>query len=161
MSAPPANLPLYHWLRETGGSRDASVNGAITPVVFEWESIEDHAYINRMIVSIVDAGTFDATLYGNRIELPNGILVEVIENGIVTDLTEGEPITSNSEWSAMCYDFHYIDIGTGDNVAVIRWTFARAGHPLELNKGDKLRVTIQDDLTGLTAHYFQLQGWQE
>ena len=161
MSAPPANLPLYHWLRETGGSRDASVNGAITPVVFEWESTEDHAYISRIIVSIVDSGTFDATLYGNRIELPNGILVEVIENGVVYDLTEGEPITSNSEWAAMCYDFNYIDIGTGDNVAVIRWTFARAGHPLELNEGDKLRVTIQDDLTGLTAHYFQLQGWQE
>jgi hypothetical protein len=158
--APPANLPLYHWLRESGGSRDAAVNGSSTPVVFEWVSTEDHAYISRLVVSYVDTGTFDAALYGNGIILTNGISVEVVENGTVLDLLDGETVKSNADWQAVSYDFHYNDIGQGDNVASIRWTFARAGHPLELNEGDSLRVTIQDDLTGLTSHYFQLQGYQ-
>jgi hypothetical protein len=153
---------IYKWLRETGGSRDAAVNGSSTPEVFEWVAPEDQALISRLIVSYVDTGTFDAALYGNGIILTNGIKVEVIEaDDTVLDLLDAEPIKSNGDWQSLSYDFAYNDIGTGDNVATIRWTFSRAGRPLVLHAGDRFRVTIQDDLTGLTSHYFQIQGYQE
>jgi hypothetical protein len=157
-----ANTHVFKWLRESGGSRDANVDGASTPVLFEYVSTEDHVDVTRMIVTITDAGTFDALLYGNRVVLVNGIKVEIIRDGaVILDLLDGHPIHSNTDWAAMCYDFTYHDIGSGDNRAVIRWTFAHAGHPLSLSEGDTLRVTIQDNLEALTGHYFQIQGYQE
>ena len=156
------NRHVFKWLRESGGSRDASVNGLGTPVLFEYLCTEDHVDVTRMIVTITDSGTFDALLYGNRVVLVNGIKVEIIRDGEVhLDLLDAEPILSNTDWAAMCHDFTYHDIGTGDNRATIRWTFAHSGFPLVLLDGDILRVTIQDDLTTLTGHYFQIQGYQE
>ena len=156
------NNHVFKWLRESGGSRDANVNGLGTPVLFEYTATEDHVDVARMIVAITDTGTFDATLYGNRVVLVNGILVEVIRDGaVILDLLDGHPIHSNTDWAAMCHDFTYHDIGTGDNRATVRWTFAHSGYPLSLMEGDILRVTIQDDLTTLTGHYFQIQGYQE
>jgi hypothetical protein len=156
-----ANTHVFQWLRESGGSRDANVNGSITPVLFEYTVTEGHADITRMIVAITDSGTFDATLYGNRVVLVNGIKVQIIRDGaVLLDLLDGEPVLSNTDWAALCHDFTYHDIGTGDNRATIRWTFAHAGSPLSLQVGDTLRVTVQDDLTELTGHYFQIQGYQ-
>jgi hypothetical protein len=156
------NRHVFKWLRESGGSRDANVNGSSTPVLFEYTSTEDHVNVTRMLVTITDAGTFDALLYGNRVVLVNGIKVEIIRDGAVhLDLLDGEEITSNTDWAAICHDFTYHDIGSGDNRATVRWTFKHSGHPLTLLTGDILRVTIQDDLTGLTGHYFQIQGYQE
>ena len=130
--------------------------------MFDWEAEQNHALIHRLIVTIIDAGTFDATLYGNRLELPNGMKVEVIEaDGTVLDLLGGHPIHSNSDWAAMCHDFGYIDIGTGDNVATIRWTFSRAGLPLVLHAGDRFVITVQDDLTDLSGHHFYIQGHRD
>lgn len=157
-----ADQHILKWLREEGGSRNAAVNGSSTPVLFEYTSTEDTVEVARLIISIVDSGTFDAEKYGNGLVLTNGIKLEVInsEGGVVLDLLDGEEIKTNADWQAMCFDFHYNDIGTGDNVAVMRWTFERAGEPLLLPEGSKLRITVQDNLTGLTAHYFQLQGIQ-
>ena len=163
MSARPrrGNPHLFKWLRESGDSRDASVNGSGTAVPFEYTATEDHVHITRMIVTITDTGTFDATLYGNRVILVNGIKVEIIRDGAVhLDLLDGHPIHSNTDGAALCHDFTYHDIGTGDNRATIRWTFAHTGHPLTLLAGDIFRVTIQDDLETLTGHYFQIQGYQ-
>ncbi len=159
---PGANAHVFQWLREEGGSRDANVNGSSTPVLFEYTATEDHVDVARMIVTITDTGTFDATLYGNRVVLVNGIKVEVIRDGaVLLDLLDGHPIHNNTDWAAMCHDFVYYDIGTGDNRATVRWTFAHSGYPLSLREGDTLRVTIQDDLLTLSGHYFQIQGYQE
>lgn len=60
---------------------------------------------------------------------------------------------------------HYVDTGTfdanlyGNNIASSRWTFARSGRPLYLPENFKLRVSIQDNMTGLTAQYFMVQGF--
>ena len=156
------NSHIFKWLRESGGSRDAAVNGSITPVLFEYTSLEDTTELTRLIVSIVDSNTFEATQYGSRILLPNGLKVELIDaqGAVILDLLDGEVIHSNAEWQAMCFDWHYNSVGVGDNVAVARWTLEKAGEPLYLKVGEKFRVTVQDDLTGLTSHYFQLQGIQ-
>jgi hypothetical protein len=52
--------------------------------------------------------------------------------------------------------------GSGNNFAVVRWTFERAGQPLRLygDNSDVLVMTVNDDLTGLVKHDFHIQGIQ-
>lgn len=160
MTRPKRYHNVYSWLRESGGSREANVNGSSTPVLFEYEAPESSIFLERMIISIIDFGAHDAALYGNGIILTNGIKVEVIEDdgSVHLDLLDGETIKSNGDWHAVCYDYTYHDIGTGDSIGTVRWTFGRTGEPLQLFEGEILRVTIQDDLTGLSNHTFQVQG---
>ena len=150
---------IFKWLRD-GASRDLNVDGT-TPVVFEW--VNDGptpAMIHRLLVFIRDTGTFDAELYGNGVILTNGILVRVVDevDAVMLDLLDGEAIHTNSEWQALSFDFSYNDIGTGDNTATIRWTFAKSGDPIRIYPGWKLQMTVRDNLVGLVAHTAQIQG---
>lgn len=160
----PRSLKKYHnlyaWLRESGGSRNAAVDGSSTAVLFEYEALEIRTSVERMIISIVDNGSHDAALYGNGLILTNGIKVEIVdtEGDVHLDLMDGETIKSNGDWHGVCYDYTYHDIGQGDNIGTVRWTFGKTGEPLELYAGEILRVTIQDDLTALTSHTFSIQG---
>lgn len=152
---------IFKWLRDSEGNRNANVNGSAEPAIFEYTAPEDHVDISRLIVTIVDEGKFQTAYYGNRISLTNGIKVEIVDNGNLLDLLDGETIKTNVGWASLCHDFTYFDIGIGNNMATMRWTFAKAKYPLILFKGQTFRVTIQDDLTGLVEHFFQIQGYQE
>ncbi len=148
---------IYKWL-VNGSSRDADVDGSSTPVVFSYVA-PARCRIYRMIVFIQDSGTFDAEKYGNGVTLTNGISVkQVYLDASELDLCDGHDVVSNAGWQAMCHDFAHNAIGTGDEVASVRWTFAKAGRPLTLETGESFKVTINDNLTGLEAHYFQIQG---
>ncbi|MCP5005811.1 MAG: hypothetical protein GY941_18025 [Planctomycetes bacterium] len=74
------------------------------------------------------------------------------------DLTGGYNVMSNAGWQALCHDFAHNALGTGNETASIRWTFSKAGKPITLEVGESFRVTINDNLSGLEAHYFQIQG---
>lgn len=149
------------WLRNASSAIEANVDGSSTPVEFYYTvPAGDTLDIARLLVYIKDFGTFDADLYGNGAVLTNGIDVKVERAGALPDedLLDGESIKTNAEWQGLAYDFIYNDIGTGDNVASVRWTFARMGKPLRLEAGDRFVVTVNDNLTVLTAHRFQIQG---
>jgi len=148
---------VYKWLKD-GSTVEANVNGASVAKVYKYEVAATRTLsLERMIVYIKDTGTFDADLYGNGAILGNGILVSVeYADGTSLDLLDGEPVKTNSHWAALCHDVTYHDIGTGDNIATVRWTFGRAGAPLILEVGDSIEVTIQDNLTVLTGQRFQI-----
>lgn len=118
--------------------------------------------INRMIVEIEDTAGFQAEEYGNLgAALTNGITVrEQNGDGTVIDLTDGIPIKTNAGWGALCYDVDLKTWGAGDEVLLVRWTFATAGNPLFLNGDslDRLEVILNDNFTGLVEHYFLVQG---
>ena len=143
-------------------SRDMAVNGSVTPVVFEWENTTGvTVYVHRMLIYYADAGTFDANLYANGAILTNGIEFKHVNaaDEVILDLMDGFPVKTNSHWSALCYDWQYNAVGTGDNTASVRWTFDKAGKSIQVADGEKLQMTINDNLTGLTEHFAQIQGW--
>lgn len=151
---------LFKWLRN-GSSRDADVNGAVTPVEFIYEvPAGDTLEWERIIIFIEDTGSFDSGLYGNGIALTNGIKVEVhdSEGNVILDLVDGETVHTNGEWQALCHDFLPTAIGQGNEVASVRWTVAKSGAPVVVKSGCKVVVTIQDNLAGLEKHWFQIQG---
>jgi hypothetical protein len=117
--------------------------------------------IERMLVFVQDTGAFDAGDYGNGLALTNGLLLTVERDGVeLLDLLGNEPIHNNAEWAAMCYDAQVLTWGTGDEMLVARWTFSKSGKPLTLHgkSSDRLVLTANDDMTGLNAHRFKVQG---
>ena len=72
------------------------------------------------------------------------------------------PLLSNGDWAGQCFDYNYITFGTGDEIGVVRWTFANSGQPIivKFNHGEYLEVYLNDDFSGLTHHRFTVQGHQ-
>lgn len=118
--------------------------------------------IERMLVSVGDTAGMQAQEYGNLgAALGNGIEVKLYDHNDVevVDCTDGEPITTNSEWGALCFDVDLKTWGAGNELLVVRWTFAKSGSPLKLDPGWYLAIELgADNLSGLLSHRFQVQG---
>lgn len=163
------NLNLYRYLDTNGdgtGTKDASVDGSGTQQIFKITPPAGTIYrIARMLIYIQDGSGFAAAEYGNLgTTLTTGIGLR-IHNGTTTvlDLMDGVKVQQNADWARCCYDANLVTWGAGDEFLVVRWTFERAGQMLRLD-GDateSLEILIDDNLTGLTSQYFQVQGYTE
>jgi hypothetical protein len=120
------------------------------------------AELERMVVYIEDVGAPDSGRYGNNIILTNGMKVYVrdADDEIVLDLTPDEPIKTNADWAALCYDVSLLSWGLGNDTVVVRWTFAKSGAPvyLDARDGHYLSLELNDTFTGLVSHRFLIQG---
>jgi hypothetical protein len=139
---------------------DAPGIGATDYVI---EPPEDEVWdVHRLLVMIEDAGAFDAAKYGNAIDLTNGITLQ-IENaaGVINQIIPTyHPVKANADWGEWCYDVDVKSWGTGNEVMLVRWTFAKGGTTIKLSgkRGEKLVVTLNDDFTGLVEHHMTVQG---
>jgi len=154
---------FYAYLRNGEGEKSAIGNYSDGGGDFSFGPSEDFVcVVYRMIVTIEDRGVFDVALYGNQVELANGIEV-YIDNAVDSeriDLLDGVPIKSNLGWGSLCYDIIYQDFGSGPNALLARWTFAKAGDGLRLDgrRGERLHVKMRDDFRRLRDHKFMIQG---
>lgn len=145
------------FLRTAGGSTDGAVNGSVTPVELLYTAAR-RLQVARIIVTIEDNGNFSADNYGGVSTLSNGIEFEHVRNGTTIDLLDGQPIKSVVDWSIHSYDLDYHAFGSGNNYVNVRWSFNKAGASMFFELGDQLIIRINDDLTGLVAHQFFVQG---
>jgi hypothetical protein len=122
--------------------------------------------IERMIVFIRTDGKITADKYGIAITLINGIILKSIRDTPadapveVWDITDGDPILTNSDWKKLCHDEILSDYGapnTGQNLSY-RYTFSKDGHPmvLEGDNGEELQIILNDDYTDLVDHTFRI-----
>lgn len=97
----------------------------------------------------------------------------------LTALTNGIKIYARDSDDSLIHDFtphaitiggHYamiagVDIPTsfeaGDDTFAVRWTLAKAGHPLKLTAGQYMEIDIRDSLAAMTEQHAMAQGWQE
>ena len=118
----------------------------------------------RMLVFIEDGtSAFSADNYGGTASaLTTGVKVLVTDSSDTTivDLLDNVPVKSNAQWNALCYDAQFVSYGTGNKYLVVRWTFERSGVPIVLTDQQKLKVTVNDDLSGLDTHHFRVQGFR-
>ncbi len=159
-------VPIIEFLRadNTDGDRNANGDHSSVDMDYFFEATEGVARIHRMIVFIGDTGTVGVDKYGALSALTNGIKVEHKRDGvIVRDLLDGVPVKQNMDWQRYCFDVVILDKGATGNAGFVsaRWTFAKSGYPIRLIQNDRFCVTIRDDLSGLTDHYFSLQGYYE
>ena len=142
--------------KNANGSYAAGVEFYIQPPSWECYRLE------RMIVSITDGGPLSADKYGGLgAALTNGVEVYTANaSGTLVDMTDAVPITTNAAWARQCYDLDADTFGSGDDYVSVRWTFSKAGYPVVLDgsKSERFVVKLNDDLTGITSQYFQVQG---
>jgi len=119
--------------------------------------------ITRMMGFIEDNANFSAEGYGGLGALTNGLTLGVFDSAGVEKyqlIDSHLPVKSNAHWGAYCYDVSYEAFGAGNNMLTWRWTFAKSGKPVYLSqkRGDYLKLTVADTLSGLVEHLLLLQG---
>lgn len=156
------SIYTYMTLANDGSTISAAVDGSSVAKEFIFSPSGRVAIVYRVILYIEDNANFRVQDYGGISGgLTNGILLGVYDSDdvILLDLTDGLPIKTNGSWSRLCYDVNHLNYGSGNEVLTGRWTFEKSGRGLLLRDGDQLKVTIQDDLTGLVHHTFMVQGY--
>lgn len=164
-SGPVAEYRTRH-LRNAAGSEAANINGSVTPVEFSVGPPPGEFWrIARLLVFLEDtaiaAASYGAVTVG---ALANGVRLYIVRDDVeVNDLLDGGTINTSAEWAEYCHDAEVKAWGAGNEFLTVRWTFTKAGVPLRLdgNKRERLAVLIQDNLTGLNAHEFIVQGYRE
>ena len=163
---PNSTALIYRYLDTKGdGTGTKNANGDYsTPDIFYIAPDLKDMVLHRLIVLIEDGANMRAEHYGTLgAALTNGVVVRVSDpSGVLVDLTDESPIKTNAGWGALCYDVDVKAWGAGNDLLLVRWTFAKAGIPLVLDAkaGHKLEVVLSDDLQGLVRHYFMVQGWE-
>jgi hypothetical protein len=147
---------------DSAGNGTGTKNMATTADIYYLEAQAGQSLVvERLIISYQDAGGGTVDEYGNlNAALSTGIEIKVVDpGGTIVDLTDGVPVQQNGHWARFCYDAQRLDWGAGEDLFVVRWTFAKAGRPVFLNPGDRLEFQVNDDLTLLSNHYALAQGY--
>lgn len=155
---------FYRYLSDDGttsGTKAATGNYA-SPTDF-YITATAPMWIERMILCIVDTKGMVPGEYGDLgAALTNGweIKVKNADDVVINDITDGVPIKTNAGIGRSCYDvaLHAWTAASTEEVVLARFTFAKAGSELFLRETEKLVITLEDNLSGLISHYFQVQG---
>jgi hypothetical protein len=144
----------------TGEDYDLNTDSDVTSSVFEWEVPAGREFsLSRLNFEILD-DAIRPTRFGGLGALANGCLFEIADadDSTVTDFTDGVPITINAHFSLLAgVDVPVVD-SVGSDLLPIRFTVAKAGAPMILTAGQKVRWTNQDDLSDMTEFRIMVQG---
>lgn len=156
---------LFDHLADENGSIDMNVDGSGTPVHFDWVCPNDRQVdLVRLNVTML-ASNFEPVNFGSATALTTGIRIAILNAAGEETLhfTRGLLIKDNTDWGGLSgVDSGVIDIAAGNNPdsKIIRWTIEKAGHPLELWPGERIRLTVADDCSDPVLLKFRgkLQG---
>jgi hypothetical protein len=93
--------------------------------------------------------------------LANGVEIgvyRVSDDALMVDLTDGMPITHNTEWARLTFDVRADNYGAGDRFVSAHLCFLGTGLPLMLSEKEYLAVTVNDNLSTLNHHMFTAHG---
>lgn len=160
----PSNA-VYQLLTTTGvvdGSIEMNVNGSVTPVNFDYIVPEGRSVdVARINIRIGD-GKVVPSKFGDIAELANGLLVQILDTDGSTVLqnfsTDQAAIKKTADFSSLAANDVDISDGTGTQYVYIRWTLERIGRPILMTAGQRFRIIVRDDLTGLIEFRAELQG---
>ncbi len=163
--------PITRWLDTDGdgtGTKVATGDYSSSAQIFYIAPPANQTYrLITMTVFICDDGAYQGAKYGAANALTNGIVSRVRNSGgdVLANLTDGLPVKSNSEWSALYgnvqrFNWSQEENGGGDALA-IRFNFRECGIPIELsgNNGEKLEMVLNDDFSALDDHRFYVVGY--
>lgn len=131
-----------------------------TPSVFEWTVPTGRIFTFVRINFVIVDGGIGPGKFGGISGLSNGCLFEIIdENGAqILDITDGVPLATNEDFSPLAGSDVPIVALAGDDLLPIRFTIAKAGQPMKLTAGQKVRWTNRDDISALTKFRAMVQG---
>lgn len=119
--------------------------------------------VTKLFVTICATGPFASDKYAKDLVLEHGIRVLRFRGlDVVQDVTDGQPIKTNTDWTAHCYYTSTSETKMiGPEVMAVLWEFSNPGQPLELASSRKefLAISLQDDFSSLITHSFVGNGF--
>ncbi len=155
---------FYNYMSHASGPAPAesfnmnSVASLVAPSIYE-VSLGTEWLLNRFAIGIFSTKP-NSEKFGGIAELTNGCLLQVVDENdeVLVDFTAGVPITKNSDFNYMTGIDTVLDIGTGIDFVRVRFTVAEAGQDMLIGKDQRVRMVIQDDLTGIVDMRCMCQG---
>jgi hypothetical protein len=142
-----------------GGSIDGIGDFSVTPRVLKVNCrAGERLLCGVLLVHVQDAGVLDPAKYGALAALTNGIIIGIHDaDGVETMRITQDPILHFGDWQHIGRTTQYA-AAAGD--VSIQCQIAAGGvlGNFKLYPGMSYRVTLNDNLTGLTAHDFILCG---
>lgn len=146
---------------ENGGSSDMNVDGT-TPAEFEYTPPSNFdAVVERCLIHLFDGKIEPSSFGGIKGGVANGLLIQIIDadDAVAIDFLDGETVTNNGKFSLLAGVDVVFKIGKGDDQLYVRWTLSRDhGAPLLLKLGDRLCVTVQDDIQAISEFRWVVKG---
>jgi len=156
-----------------GVTHGAEVNGSVTAQYFELRPAAGVIwYVARLLTHTKCGGAAAWNEFGDVAALANGVTYKVVRGtgvsaSVTQDITDDlHTISTNDDARMYQFDVDIVSNGSGPAADSVhsRLPFARFGAGLEGgiflsgDTNDALRITIQDDLTSLTALHYIAQG---
>ena len=163
-SVPPGNFlfePLTlngAVLAGTNGDMEAILGTLLAPVVYEWK-VQPGTRIDlfHFHIVLIDA-TVEAVDFGAISALPNGLLVQVVDDaGVIHDLTAGRTVKRNADWGLLAAGGISEGKGSGDDSLTIDWE-VHGEDDISLHGGGKVQIIVRDNLTALTSFQCDIQA---
>ena len=154
-------FPTQVWFSffNNSGSNDLNVDGSSTPVHFDVEG-DESCGLYRVTASLVNSG-LRPTRFGGLTELVNGITIKLVDSvgATILDFLDGVSIKKDADWTFLTGVDGIIIASAGDDHLSIRWTISKGiGDILRLTTGEKIRITVNDNLTSITEFRAFAQG---
>ena len=140
-----------------GSSHDMLVDGSSTPVAFTFgpSASEIWSLQEMLIVFTADDFEFNGASFGPNTLLTNGIVVELVQNSVVTELFN---IKQNEDFLRTPGRLPLVN-NTGQK-DVLSSTFAFGGLvKLDASTSDIIRVRVRDNLTSVKLKYLTATGY--
>jgi hypothetical protein len=145
--------PLYagRYLRN-GSSAALNVDGSTTPVAFALAAGDSEVLRVLGLQFVIQAATApELTEFGDGAALTNGLTLLLLDSSAaaIVDVLDGEPVKSNLDLAAVCSSFEVVATSAAYAiVATLEFPI-----PLRIDGGaaETLRLTVSDNLTGLTS----------
>lgn len=144
-------------------SPEMNVDGDPTPVNFDVSVPADElnpVTIRRVCLVGLDGGITPSEFFGIA-ELTNGLTIKIIDadGATLVDFLDGLTIKKNNDWVLLAGIDNPILNAAGLDEFAVRWTLSNGlSEPLTLKPGQKMRVVVADDLTGVSEFRMMAQG---
>lgn len=135
-------------------SPSMNVNGSSTPINFEVGF--PYEWLLFRINIIIHDSAITTNTFGGLPALTNGLRILAVDanDNELQDFKDGQTIKANRDWVPLAG----VDVYTVGDMLAIRWTIAKAGSPIWFDGGGKMRVIVQDNLSGLDFFEMMAQG---
>lgn len=142
------------------GSRAMNVNGATTPVTFQYSASGTTYYVESMNFFLADNAALDSGGFGALAALTNGLIIEYQSKGVLYTLTN---IQTNGDITTTMGDsaFGALQSGLLGTDAYLTGT-AKVQQRIAIDPafGDFFRARVRDNLTGLTSLNIRIRVWR-
>ena len=152
-----------HLLNNNNNNGNGNYSSGVSEFAFTNDSTTQTLFISRLNIKIQDNGKFNLNEYGNiGTTLTNGINI-YYTGSTGTDrkniIGTTYPIQKNADYFNYTTDINVQSSEISDSLITIGLNFQKNRANIKLGVTDKIVIELNDDLSNLTEHTFQISGF--